>query len=170
VHNDRSARGALGCIAVFMSLTALQAAFFPRSFFDDFPFGRGWVAAEGGTYDEHLVRDVGVLFLALIIVTIWSAWTGNGVVAVAIAWLVQGVLHLWYHVGHLDGLDGLNRIGLVASLAAIPLLALIALVVSSSVTTDRLPLDAGSKAHIPSADKAGSHSGTGERAHQHRSS
>ena len=98
MSNDRIARGALGCIALFMTLTALQAAFFPRSFFDDFPFGRGWVAAEGGTYDEHLVRDVGVLFLALIIVTVWSAWTGNGVVAVAIAWLVQGVLHLWYHV------------------------------------------------------------------------
>lgn len=128
MSNDRIARGALGCIALFMSLTALQAAFFPRSFFDDFPLGRGWVAAEGGSYDEHLVRDVGVLFLALIIVTVWSAWTGNGIVAVAVAWLVQGVLHLWYHVGHLDGLDGLDRVGLVASLAAVPVLALIALI------------------------------------------
>ena len=36
VSNDRIARGALGCIALFMTLTALQAAFFPRSFFDDF--------------------------------------------------------------------------------------------------------------------------------------
>lgn len=135
MSNDRIARGALGCIAAFMSLTALHAAFFPRSFFNDFPFGRGWVAAEGGTYDEHLVRDVGVLFLALVIVTVWSAWTGNGVVAVAIAWLVQGVLHLGYHVGHLDGLAGLDRIGLVASLAGIPLLALVALVASHNRPT-----------------------------------
>lgn len=128
MRNDRIARGALGCIALFMALTAMQAAFFPRSFFDDFPVGRGWVAAEGGSYDEHLVREVGVLVIALIIVTVWSAWTGSGVVAVAIAWLVQGMLHLWYHVGHLDGLDGFDRMGLVASLGAIPLLALVALV------------------------------------------
>lgn len=54
---------------MFMLPTALQAAFAPRSWYDDFPLGRGWIAAEGSTYDEHLVRDVGVLFLALIIVS-----------------------------------------------------------------------------------------------------
>jgi hypothetical protein len=128
VSNDRIARGALGCIAVFMVLTALQAAFFPRSFFDEFPLGRGWVAAEGGSYDEHLVRDVGVLFIALIVITVWSAWTGSGTAAVAIAWLVQGALHLWYHAGHLDGLDGPDRVGLVVSLGAVPILAIVALI------------------------------------------
>src|SRR5437879_910064 len=35
----------------------VQAAFFPRSFYDDFPMGRGWVAMDG-RYNEHLVRDV----------------------------------------------------------------------------------------------------------------
>ncbi len=128
--NARTARIAVGCIALFMTWTAVQAAFFPRSFFDDFPFGRGWIAAEGGAYDEHLVRDVGVLFLALIIISVWSAWTGQGLAAVAVAWLVQGVLHLWYHVAHLDGLDGLDRVGLVASLAVVPLLASVALITS----------------------------------------
>jgi hypothetical protein len=110
-----------------MSATAVQAALFPRSWFDDFPLGRGWIAAEGGAYDEHLVRDVGVLFLALIVVTVWSAWTGQGIVPVAIAWLVQGVLHLAYHVGHLDDLGTGDQVALVGSLVSIPVLAAVAL-------------------------------------------
>jgi len=120
-------RTALALIAVFMIGTAIQATFAPRSFFDDFPLGRGWIAAEGGAYDEHLVRDVGVLFLALVIVTIWSAWRGEFMVPVGIAWLVQGGLHLWYHAGHLDGLDGIDKIGLIGSLASVPLLAIVAI-------------------------------------------
>lgn len=119
-------RWTLMAISAFMAQTALLAAFAPRSFFDDFPFGRGWVAAEGGAYDEHLVRDVGVLFIALIIVTIWAAWRREAATAVAIAWIVQGVLHLWDHIGHLDNLGSADQIGLVGSLATIPVLALIA--------------------------------------------
>ncbi len=124
---DRIARWALALIAALMLPTALQAAFAPKSWFDDFPFGRGWVAAEGGAYDEHLVRDVGVLFLALILVTTWAAWKRQAVVAVAVAWLLQGVLHLVYHIGHLDGLGTVDKVGLVGSLVSIPVLAAIAL-------------------------------------------
>lgn len=120
-------RWSLMAIAAFMAQTALQAAFAPRSFFDDFPFGRGWIAAEGGAYDEHLVRDVGVLFIALIIVTLWAAWRREAEIPVAIAWLVQGVLHLWYHIGHLGDLGTADKIGLVGSLFTIPVLALVAL-------------------------------------------
>ena len=41
----------------------IYALFFPRSFYGDFPLGRGWVEALPA-YNEHLVRDVGGLFLA----------------------------------------------------------------------------------------------------------
>ncbi len=132
VKAQRIERWSLALIAVFMLPTALQATFAPRSWFDDFPLGRGWIAAEGGGYDEHLVRDVGVLFLSLIIVTAWAAWRGEATRAVAIAWIVQGVLHLVYHVGHLDGLGTPDRIALVGSLVSIPLLALVALWAGSS--------------------------------------
>ena len=125
--NDPSvSRWALLAIAVFMAPTGVQAAFAPRSFFDDFPLGRGWIAAEGGTYDEHLVRDVGVLFIALILVTLWAAWKRQAETPVAIAWVVQGVLHLVYHIGHLDALGAADKIALVGSLVSIPVLALIA--------------------------------------------
>ncbi len=127
MSTQRIERYALLLIAAFMLPTAVQATFAPRSWFDDFPLGRGWVAAEGGAYDEHLVRDVGVLFLALIIVTVWAALRGELTRAVAIAWVVQGVLHVVYHIGHLDGLGTADKLALVVSLVSIPVLALVAL-------------------------------------------
>ena len=127
MNMQRIERWSLGLIAVFMLPTAVQAAFAPRSWFEDFPLGRGWIAAERGTYDEHLVRDVGVLFLALIIVTAWAAWRSEARRAVALAWIVQGTLHIVYHVGHLDGLGTADQVALVGSLVSIPLLAAIAL-------------------------------------------
>ena len=127
MNAERIQRWSLGLIAVFMLPTALQATFAPRSWFDEFPLGRGWIVAEGGAFDEHLVRDVGVLFLALIIVTAWSAWRGEATLAVAIAWIVQGVLHLVYHIGHLEGLGTADRVAMIGSLGSIPLLAAVAL-------------------------------------------
>ena len=126
--NRRRVEGtALALIAAFMLPAGLNAAFWPASFFDDFPFGRGWIAAEGGTYDEHLVRDVGALFLALIVVTVWAIWRREAARLVAVAWLVQGTLHLAYHLGHLDAYDTVDRLGLVGSLVTIPALALVTL-------------------------------------------
>ncbi|HZI45614.1 MAG TPA: hypothetical protein VFD53_10360 [Ilumatobacter sp.] len=119
-------------IAVLMIPAGLQATFAPRSFFDEFPLGRGWISAGDASYDEHLVRDVGALFLALIVVTLWCAWRREAMAAVAVAWLVQGVLHLGYHVGHLEGLSGADKAGLVVSLALVPILALVALFASLS--------------------------------------
>jgi len=114
-------------IAVAMLPAGVQAAFAPKSFFEDFPLGRGWIAKEGGAYNEHLVRDVGVLFLALIIVTAWTALRSRPARPIAIAWFVQGVLHLVYHADHLDGYRAVDKVGMIASLTLIPVLAVIAL-------------------------------------------
>jgi hypothetical protein len=127
VQRSEIARWSLIAIAVLMIPAGLQAAFAPRSFFDEFPLGRGWISAGEASYDEHLVRDVGALFLALIVVTLWCAWRREAMAAVAVAWLVQGVLHLGYHIGHLEGLSGADKAGLVVSLALVPILALVAL-------------------------------------------
>jgi hypothetical protein len=55
----RAALLALGGTQAFLGLYALIS---PLGFFEDFPLGRGWVAALP-SYSEHLVRDVGGLFL-----------------------------------------------------------------------------------------------------------
>ena len=127
MQRSEIARWSLIAIAVLMIHAGVQAAFAPRSFFDEFPLGRGWISAGDASYDEHLVRDVGALFLALIVVTLWCAWRRVAMAAVAVGWLVQGVLHLGYHVGHLEGLGDADKAGLVVSLALVPILALVAL-------------------------------------------
>ena len=127
MNHAKVERVALGLIAVFMLPAGLQAAFAPRSFFDDFPLGRGWIAQDGGAYNEHLVRDVGVLFLALVIVTGWTALRQRPARPIAVAWLVQGVLHALYHANHLDGYKAVDKVGMIGSLALVPVLALIAL-------------------------------------------
>ncbi len=127
MSRERVQRWSLGLIALFLLPTAIQAMFAPASWYDDFPLGRSWVPVEGGAYDEHLARDVGVLFLALIIVTVWSVWRREAMTIVAIAWLVQGAFHVGFHIGHLDGLDTADQVGLVGSLVSIPILAAISL-------------------------------------------
>lgn len=127
MKHPRTERLALFVVAVMMLPAGVQAAFSPRSFFDDFPLGRGWAAGEGDVYNEHLVRDVGALFLALIIVTLWTVWRKRAARPLAVAWLVQGTLHFVYHVGHLGGYKTIDKLGLGFSLAAVPALALLAL-------------------------------------------
>ena len=127
MNRQRIETVALGLIAVFMLPVGLQATFAPRSFFDDFPLGRSWIAHEGDAYNEHLVRDVGALFLALIVVTVWTLLRHRPARPVAAAWLVQGTLHHAYHAGHLDGYGTVDKFGLVGSLVSIPALALVAL-------------------------------------------
>src|SRR5205085_11878832 len=82
-------RIALGILAVVGLQVVLWAAFAPRSFYDDFPgSGRVWVAVDG-PYNEHLIRDVGELNLALAVVAIIAFVTLNRLVVLAAggAWL-----------------------------------------------------------------------------------
>lgn len=107
-----------------------QAAFFPRSFYDDFPIGRGWVAMDG-LYNEHLIRDVGVLNLALMVVTIGALLIGTRAVTrlTALAWLVYSVPHFVYHARHLTmDMAGGEKVALLGSLAIPVLLAVFILV------------------------------------------
>jgi hypothetical protein len=119
-------------LAVAGALVGVWAGFAPRAFYDDFPgLGRMWVAVDG-PYNEHLVRDVGWLNLALTVATVWAAvtLTRTLVIAVLVAWLVTSVPHLAYHVANLDGLATADRVGELASLALAPLVAGVLLVVA----------------------------------------
>ena len=122
------ARGLCVALGVMFAPTGLQAAFVPRSFYDDFPLGRGWIPLTAGHYDEHLVRDVGGLFLALVVLSVWSWWRPALCLPVAVAWFGQGVFHLVFHLRHLDGIAGVDRIGLVGSLVAAPVVAAVAII------------------------------------------
>lgn len=136
MQGTRRTNWPLMLVALFMLPVGIQATLFPRSFFEDFPLGRGWVAATGGPYNEHLVRDVGVLFLALVVATVWTAWTRSGDRALAAAWVVQGVGHLAFHAAHLDDLAGSDQAGLLVSLLLVLVLAVVAIFFPAARSTD----------------------------------
>ena len=137
--HDRVVRVLLVIMGVPSILIGVWAGFFPRGFYDDFPgAGRVWVAPDG-PFNEHLVRDVGVLNLSLAVVTIAAAiWLTRPLVrATAVAWLVYGVPHLVYHVRHRSPFDTDDQISIVASLALAPILAIAVLVLSRDERADR---------------------------------
>lgn len=118
-------RVALGYLALIAVQIGVWAQFAPRSFYDDFPgLGRAWVSVDG-PYNEHLVRDVGGLYLALAALVIAAIVTLSRplVVTAAIAVLVSGVPHLVYHLFNTNGLstgDVVASLGGLALLTAIP--------------------------------------------------
>ncbi len=118
-------RLALVVIAGGSVVVGVWAQGFPRSFYDDFPgMGRVWVAVDG-PFNEHLVRDVGGLNLALAFVAIMALVTGSVLLARVAggAALLYGVPHLLYHATHLGPYDTGDAIALVGSLGVVVLAA-----------------------------------------------
>ena len=119
VKQERVLRILLVFMGVPSVLIGLWAGFAPRGFYDDFPGGgHSWIAP-GGPFNEHLVRDVGLLNLALAVVTIAAAvWLTRPLVrATACAWLVYSVPHLVYHVVHRGALGPSDEVSSLAGLA-----------------------------------------------------
>lgn len=99
------------------------AQFAPRSFWDGFPgFGLAWVSVDG-PYNEHLVRDVGGLQLAMVVLLLAAVIRPDAqlvrVAALAsIAWQAPHLVYHLVHVGELPTLVDmvLQSVGLVFAL------------------------------------------------------
>lgn len=116
------------------------AAFWPTSFYDSFPgLGRIWVAIDG-PFNEHLVRDVGALYLALAgasVAAIFSTRPDAGRV-VGVAWTVFGIPHLAYHLAHLESLAPIDVIGNVVSLGGSLALGIVLMLPEPKRRTERI--------------------------------
>ncbi|MBB3098412.1 hypothetical protein FHR83_006111 [Actinoplanes campanulatus] len=109
-------------LAVVAIVVGVWAAAFPLSFHHDFPApGWGWVSRLG-PYNEHLVRDVGGLYLALAVLSVLAfrrptfallRVTGG-------AWLIFNVEHFLWHALHLGVFTTWHAIGNMVGLG-IPL-------------------------------------------------
>jgi len=111
-------RIALGYLAVVSAQIGAWAVVSPKSFYEDFPgFGRSWVSVDG-PYNEHLVRDVGALNLALFVLFVAAAITlSKALVNTAgVAALVWGVPHAIYHLFNTDSLDLLDNLASLGGL------------------------------------------------------
>ena len=113
-------RYGLIAVAVGQGLSGLWALVAPRSFYEDFPAGRGgWVSATG-PYNEHMTIDYGSLSLALVVVLIAAAVVleRRFVIAAAGAYLVWAVPHYGYHLATLDIYGTGDAIGNAVTLGA----------------------------------------------------
>ena len=119
----------LGYLFIGAVMVGLWGALFPRSFYDDFPgWGRAWISVDG-PYNEHFIRDIGALNLALAVL-LCAAFvlpTRHLVTAAAGASLAWGVPHFLYHALNTDALgaaDNVLNLTSLATAAALPLLLL----------------------------------------------
>jgi hypothetical protein len=118
-------------------LVGVWAQAFPRSFYDDFPgMGRVWVALDG-PYNEHLVRDVGGLNLALALVAAVALVTGSVVVARVAggASLLYGLPHFLYHATHLSPFSATDKGAMLVSLGLNVVAATLALAAPATEPT-----------------------------------
>jgi hypothetical protein len=102
-------------------VVGVWALFAPRSFFRDFPvLGGSWVNAFP-PYNEHLVRDVGGLYVGYGLLFFWAASTLETTLTRAAlgAWLPFAVAHFFWHMTHLDRLSASEKIFQTAALAAL---------------------------------------------------
>ena len=122
-------RAALWVLVVASGTVGLWALAAPRSFYDDFPgMGRVWVAVDG-PFNEHLVRDVGALNLALAFVAAMALATRSVLVARAAggAALIYGVPHLVYHAFNQEAFDTGDSVAMLGGLAFTVVAAIVAL-------------------------------------------
>lgn len=128
MERDRIGRLALALLCVAALSIGLTATALPRVFYDDFPFLTQWVELLP-PFNEHLVTDVGGLYLGFAILFGWAAWTFEPALVrpLCVAWLLTATLHLLFHADHLEGFGTADAIGEIASLALLLLPAIAAL-------------------------------------------
>jgi len=127
----RSLRVALLFLCVVGFVVGVWALIFPQGFYDAFPgFGRVWIPPSG-PYNEHLVRDVGALNLALGLLAALGLVRPGRVApwAVGVVTLAYNLPHLIYHLTTLSMYDPLDQAGNVVALGAAFLASLVLIVV-----------------------------------------
>lgn len=92
----------IGLIALALPQLAIGvwALLSPRGWFENFPgAGKHWLPLYEGSFDEHLVADVGSTFLALgVLLVLAAVWMDRRVVlGAAIAYLVYQIPHAFFH-------------------------------------------------------------------------
>jgi hypothetical protein len=118
MRNPRLARAGLVLLFVSALLIGLTAFAFPRSFYEDFPFLTHWVNLLP-PYNEHLVTDVGGLYLGFAVLFAGAARTLDRTLsrAACVAWLLTASLHLIFHASHLDGFGAADAVAELVTLA-----------------------------------------------------
>jgi hypothetical protein len=140
VRAPSAARAALVVLLVSVAAVGLPATFAPETFYEDFPFLRHWVDLLP-PYNEHLVTDVGGLYLGFAVLFAWAARTLQPTLvrAACSAWLLSAAIHLTFHATHLESFGTGDAIAEIASLAFLllpPAVAIWAVADRAALLTD----------------------------------
>jgi hypothetical protein len=116
-------------LAISAAVVGVWAAAFPMSFYTGFPSpGRNWVSTLG-PYNEHLIRDVGGLYLALLVLSVY-AWRRPSVITVRMtgsAWVIFNAEHFLWHMLHLGMFSTADKVGNAVSLGGVLVLSVLLL-------------------------------------------
>jgi hypothetical protein len=120
VNPLRITRAALWALAFSTASVGLPALFAPRSFYDEFPFTRHWVDLLP-PYNQHLVTDVGELYVAFTVVFVWAALrpARDLVLAACAGWTIAALGHFVFHASHLDGFSTGDAVAELVSLGLV---------------------------------------------------
>jgi hypothetical protein len=141
--NTTFRRSALLLLALVAAFVGGWATLSPDGFYQSFPgFGLHWVAQDG-PFNEHLIRDVGGLYLGLGAASVAAVFarTATASRVVGLNWSLFNVLHLGYHILHLEG-SVLDKVGNVVGLGATLLFGLILLLPAHAVQATPIPEEA----------------------------
>ncbi|MDX6670231.1 MAG: hypothetical protein QOI91_594 [Solirubrobacteraceae bacterium] len=112
-------RAVMGALGLVQTVNGVWALFFPRSFYADFPPGRGGWVSVLPAYNEHLMTDVGGLFVATGVLLLVAAVRMERVLVATslVVWLLFAVPHTVWHLFNLGPYHGSDLVGNVVSLA-----------------------------------------------------
>lgn len=116
----RAKRAIAACLAASGFYVGVWASVLPASFYETFPgLHQSWISTDG-PYNEHLIRDVGGLYLGLAVATAIAAFLSRpeGLALVGVAWSTFSVVHLLYHATHLEAMSPVDRVNSQAVLLA----------------------------------------------------
>lgn len=111
--NLRTRRVILWVTAAIGAYVGVWASFWPDSFYATFPgLGRIWISVDG-PFNEHLIRDVGGLYLGLAAASAAAAFsrTPEAGRVIGVAWTVFGLPHLIYHARHFAEMAPIDAVG-----------------------------------------------------------
>lgn len=115
----------LGVLAATGLYVGIWAAAWPSGFFGSFPgLGREWVSALP-PYNEHLVRDVGGMYLAFGVASLWLVVrpSAQGIVGVGLGWLTFNLIHAAFHLDHLRVYSRFDQVLNVVALVGVAFLS-----------------------------------------------
>jgi hypothetical protein len=116
----------LAVLALSAADVGVWAELDPSGWYRTFPgFGMHWLTVLG-PYNEHLSRDVGGLYLALLVLSVGAMFRAKDDYLVRLtggAWEAFAVPHLIYHAAHLDMYGTRDQVLNVVTLGGTVLLA-----------------------------------------------